>query len=84
MRFLGYNLKTERDKLYSRIGVCPQENILYDLLTVRDHFDLFAEIRNEKGDNSNNEITQLLTDLDLTEYKDTLVKNLSGGNKRKL
>lgn len=64
--------------------MCPQENILYDLLTVRDHFNLFADIRNEKGDNSATEITQLLNDLDLTEYADTLAKNLSGGNKRKL
>ena len=60
MKFLGYDLQTEREKLYSRIGVCPQENILYELLTVREHFNLFAQIRNEKGDYSDAEITSLL------------------------
>ena len=26
------------------LGVCPQHNILYDLLTVREHLELFAAI----------------------------------------
>ena len=29
-------------------------------------------------------IEQLIEDLDLTDYRNTLAKNLSGGNKRKL
>ena len=52
---------------------------------MRDHFWLFDQIRNEKADQSTREeIDQLIADLDLTDYVDTLAVNLSGGNKRKL
>ena len=52
---------------------------------MRDHFWLFDQIRNEKADQSTREeIVQLIADLDLTDYVDTLAVNLSGGNKRKL
>ena len=55
MLFQDFDLLSQREKLYSRIGVCPQENILYNLLTVRDHFWLFDQIRNEKADQSTRE-----------------------------
>ena len=45
-----------------------------------EHFKLFASLRQAKSEM----IDKLVEDLDLTDYKDTQAKNLSGGNKRKL
>jgi ABC-type uncharacterized transport system ATPase component len=33
----------------ARLGLCPQRNVLYDTLTVREHLALFAAIRGMPG-----------------------------------
>ena len=38
----GKDIKTEIDEIRTIMGVCPQHNILYDYLTVREHLELFA------------------------------------------
>ena len=43
--FQKKNLALNRKDLHHKIGVCPQENILYDTLTVLEHFKLFAALR---------------------------------------
>ena len=48
MIFKDKNLALNRRHLHSSIGVCPQENILYDALTVMEHFRLFAALRAPK------------------------------------
>lgn len=45
MQFLGCDLVTERDAVQHKIGVCPQENVFYDLLTVEEHFELFESLK---------------------------------------
>ena len=72
----------ERHSLNGTIGICPQDNVLYDLLTVDEHMKMFCDI---KGIAQNtDQISQLITELELTDYRNTLSTNLSGGNKRKL
>ncbi len=39
---LGYDLCYEMDKIHSVLGFCPQYDILYDQLTVEEHFQLIA------------------------------------------
>jgi len=82
MQFLGLDLVSERELLQAKIGVCPQDNVLFDLLSVYEHFQLFQSLKNAEG--GKQAIEQLITDLELAEYRDTLAKDLSGGNKRKL
>lgn len=60
-------------------GVCSQNNILYDELTVEDHIKIFAGIKGVKPN-----IKEILEEIDLTNQKDSKVIALSGGQKRKL
>jgi ATP-binding cassette subfamily A (ABC1) protein 3 len=60
------------------MGICPQENVLYGNLTVGEHVEMFCSLRGIPPD------FQLIKEIDLLEYRSTLAKNLSGGNKRKL
>ena len=39
---MGYDLCYEIDKIHSVLGFCPQYDILYDDLTVEEHFKLIA------------------------------------------
>lgn len=66
----------------SQIGVCPQKNVLWDMLTVEEHVRIWNKLKSP-GD-SNEALEQLLRDCDLLVKKKAKSKTLSGGQKRKL
>jgi len=67
------------------IGVCLQNDALFDFMTVEEHLALFLQLRNKIDGNSlTREVNNLLTLMDLQSYKKRISKSLSGGNKRKL
>jgi ABC-type multidrug transport system ATPase subunit len=69
-----------------RLGYCLQSNqALSAYLTVREHLEMYTNLRNELSDTTVRRIVeQTLHQLDLRPYAKRLAKNLSGGNKRKL
>jgi len=40
----GYDIATSMDDVRDILGLCPQYNILFDHLTVREHLRLFATV----------------------------------------
>lgn len=40
----GLDISTSMDKVRDILGLCPQYNILFDHLTVREHLRLFATV----------------------------------------
>jgi len=64
---------------------CPQENAFFDELTVKENLDLFASIGSFlKRKDYFSSIKKYLVRLGLIEYLETPVKNLSGGQKKRL
>ncbi|KRX00793.1 P-loop containing nucleoside triphosphate hydrolase [Pseudocohnilembus persalinus] len=47
-KIMGYDLSEKMGKIRKIIGVCPQQNILFKNLTVYEHLQLFATIKNER------------------------------------
>lgn len=76
------SLVNDKQYLFKNIGLCSQEDIFFEYLTVTEHLQLMCNLRNEQPDN--NQITDLIRKIDLVEKKDSLCKTLSGGQKRKL
>ena len=76
-----FNLDNQKDFeiIRKNIGYCPQENPLFDYLNVYQIINYFREL---KGVSESNE--SIIERFGLKNYKKTLCKNLSGGNKRKL
>uniref|UniRef100_A0A8C2X7A7 ABC transporter domain-containing protein n=1 Tax=Cyclopterus lumpus TaxID=8103 RepID=A0A8C2X7A7_CYCLU len=66
------------------VGICPQFNIIFDVLTVEEHLRIFAAIKGIRPSDIDAEVTKVLKDLDLEKIKTAQAKNLSGGQKRKL
>ncbi|OAR00621.1 hypothetical protein LLEC1_02972 [Akanthomyces lecanii] len=64
------------------IGICPQQNTLWDDLTVQDHVRLWSQIKG--GHETRAEIDELITACDLAKKRNSPSKSLSGGQKRKL
>ena len=73
---------TNKNYLYHNIGLCQQEDIFFDYLTVAEHLKYMMEIKGGKGNKE--EINTLINKINLQEKKDAICKNLSGGEKRKL
>ncbi|KAM3592158.1 uncharacterized protein V6R79_013887 [Siganus canaliculatus] len=66
------------------VGICPQFNIIFDVLTVEEHLRIFAAIKGISAADIDAEVTKVLKDLDLEKIMTAQAKNLSGGQKRKL
>lgn len=83
IEIFNYNNSDDFEILRKNIGYCPQNYALFDNLTVNETFAFYDKIKSGvlKKDNNNDE---LLRDFGLIQYKNTLSKNLSGGNQRKL
>ncbi|RDD36392.1 ATP-binding cassette sub-family A member 5 [Trichoplax sp. H2] len=82
----NYDINKPEDMMKIReiTGVCPQQDILFDTLTVREHLKVFATIKGIPNDQIDAEVDKTLDDILLTEKASTRATNLSGGQKRKL
>uniref|UniRef100_A0A8I3X474 Cholesterol transporter ABCA5 n=1 Tax=Callithrix jacchus TaxID=9483 RepID=A0A8I3X474_CALJA len=66
------------------IGICPQLDIHFDVLTVEENLSILASIKGIPANNIIQEVQKVLLDLDMQTIKDNQAKKLSGGQKRKL
>lgn len=80
----GTDLFNDMDDVRTFLGVCPQHDILFDLLTPEEHLDIFCEFKGVAPKGKKEEIRKMLIDSDIYQFKDTMAENLSGGSKRKL
>ncbi|KAK9239022.1 hypothetical protein V1525DRAFT_431323 [Lipomyces kononenkoae] len=67
----------------TELGVCPQRNVMWDVLTVEEHVRIWDRIKAPRQ-STKMEITELIRACDLSQKMKSLSKNLSGGQKRKL
>jgi ABC-2 type transport system ATP-binding protein len=68
----------------ARLGYCPQTPMLWDKLTVDEHFDLFARAYGLGEDEAGRSIDALLSELDFAKYRSYRIEELSGGTRQKL
>ncbi|CAG2161807.1 unnamed protein product [Oppiella nova] len=80
----GYNIQTETNKARRSIGLCPQENVIFNELTVGQHLKLYAVLKGCDWDSVDLEVKQTLEMLKLTDKLHAMAESLSGGMKRKL
>ena len=41
----GYSILTDMDQIRHSLGICPQHNVLFDRLTVREHLGFFLRLK---------------------------------------
>nr|XP_035109261.2 ATP-binding cassette sub-family A member 13 isoform X1 [Callithrix jacchus] len=82
----GKNLQTDLSKVRMELGVCPQQDILLDNLTVREHLLIFASIKAPQWTKKelHQQISRTLQEVGLTQHQHKQTRALSGGLKRKL
>lgn len=67
-----------------RLGYCPQTPLLWDKLTVHEHFELFARAYGMDRELAARNRDALLDELQFARYQKHRVENLSGGTRQKL
>jgi ABC-2 type transport system ATP-binding protein len=68
----------------ARLGYCPQLPLLWDKLTVNEHFELFAEAYGLDAQRAAGSRDALLDELAFDKYAGYRVEELSGGTRQKL
>ena len=77
---IGNNMDTFRTKL----GICPQHDVLFEDLTIKEHLEMFSIFKGVPSDFIEQEVTKSINDFQLNEIKDITIKDLSAGQKRQL
>uniref|UniRef100_A0A8C3KFM9 ABC transporter domain-containing protein n=1 Tax=Calidris pygmaea TaxID=425635 RepID=A0A8C3KFM9_9CHAR len=83
-----YNYKVsevqDMEGIQAMVGICPQFNLHFEALTVKENLRTFAHIRGIQQKEVEQEVQKVLVMLDLTDLQDVHANTLSGGQKRKL
>jgi ABC-2 type transport system ATP-binding protein len=80
----GFDIVKERDEVRQNIGIVFQEPALDTQLTGRENLDFHARMYGMGRDKRKNRVDDVLHLVDLEDKEDVLVKNYSGGMKRRL
>jgi len=80
----GFDIVKERDEVRQNIGIVFQEPALDTQLTGRENLDFHARMYGMSRDKRKNRVDDVLHLVDLEDKEDVLVKNYSGGMKRRL
>ncbi|KAK9987447.1 hypothetical protein SO802_032398 [Lithocarpus litseifolius] len=80
----GKNIITDMDEIRKTLGVCPQNDILFAELTVKEHLEIFAILKGVNEEFLERVVMDMIDEVGLADKTNTTVKALSGGMKRKL
>ncbi|CAK4175365.1 unnamed protein product, partial [Aphanomyces euteiches] len=80
----GFDIITQQLEVRRLIGYCPQFDALIDLMTVREHLELFAAIKGVPSGQIGATVKDKMEQMNLNDFEHKLAGTLSGGNKRKL
>ncbi|CAE8601223.1 unnamed protein product [Polarella glacialis] len=80
----GYDIRTDMELARRQMSICPQDNPMYDVFTVRQHLVFFASLRGVNPELVTQRLLEVLTALGMPEKVDDLCTSLSGGQKRRL
>ncbi|KAG0057853.1 hypothetical protein BGZ83_000040 [Gryganskiella cystojenkinii] len=80
----GANIRTDMALVHSKIGVCPQHDILWGDLTVADHLLFYSRLRGIPPVLEQQAVNYAIASVSMTKFRDRQVKGLSGGEKRRV
>jgi ABC-2 type transport system ATP-binding protein len=80
----GQPIADGRADVRTRVGVCPQEIVLWKTMTCLEQMQFLGELYGLNGKTARQRSERLLADLDLAGKKDQQARSLSGGMQRRL
>ena len=83
-KLLGIDMLRELDRLRGMLGICPQESIFYESLTVEEHLKLISKIKGIDYESNRQALSEMMNKIDFLQSMFTNAQFLSGGQQRKL
>ncbi|KAF2070624.1 hypothetical protein CYY_008063 [Polysphondylium violaceum] len=83
-RVFGMDIRTDFDKISMVLGVCPQDNILWEDLTGEEHLLFYGRLKNLKGKELETAVKEGLKAVNLHNESSKRAGEYSGGMKRRL
>lgn len=80
----GYDIHSCMSEAFEGLGFCPQHDALWDVVTLKEHIECYANIRGVPKDKIPVLSNYFIQNMKLDEHKNKQAKTLSGGTKRKL
>src|SRR5258707_760634 len=84
VEIFGVDAVTEPQRAKRMMGITPHEAGLFDSLTVREHFELFALLKGLSKADAKAETAEVIRSLDLSAETMKRVRTLSGGQRRRV
>ncbi|CRK94334.1 CLUMA_CG007849, isoform A [Clunio marinus] len=80
-----FDVRKETDEARRSLGLCPQQNVLFNDLTLKEHIIFFSKLKGMKNKAEiDAEVSKYVNLLGLEDKLNCRSKTLSGGTKRKL
>jgi daunorubicin resistance ABC transporter ATP-binding subunit len=83
-RVAGYDVVSEADRVRSVISLTGQFAALDKNLTAVENLQLMARLRGHRRASARAIVEELVERFDIAEFRDRLIKNLSGGQRRRV
>ncbi|XP_051513569.1 phospholipid-transporting ATPase ABCA1-like [Myxocyprinus asiaticus] len=81
---MGRDIRSELSSIRQSLGMCPQHNVLFSMLTVEEHIWFYARLKGLSEEKVKAEMEQILADTGLPHKRQSRTSQLSGGMQRKL
>uniref|UniRef100_A0A8C7ZQ28 P-type phospholipid transporter n=1 Tax=Oryzias sinensis TaxID=183150 RepID=A0A8C7ZQ28_9TELE len=81
---LGKDIRSELSTIRQNLGMCPQHNVLFSMLTVEEHIWFYARLKGLSEEKVKAEMEQIVNDVGLPHKRKSRTNTLSGGMQRKL
>ena len=76
--------ESQMKEFRNKLGICPQHDILFPQLTVREHLEMFCYFKGFDVDKIKEEVDSTLKDFRIHDIENILAGTLSAGQRRKL
>ena len=76
--------ESQMKEFRNKLGICPQHDILFPKLTVREHLEMFCYFKGFDVNKIKEEVDETLKDFRIHDIEDVLASTLSAGQRRKL
>jgi len=84
VQLLGQEINRNMPEVFENVGICPQFDALWDILTVTEHLMLYGQLKGLTDNNLHDVVNYYIDVLQLRDHAHKRAHELSGGNKRKL
>jgi ATP-binding cassette subfamily A (ABC1) protein 3 len=80
----GFSILKNMKEIRKSLGICPQTNVLFKSLSVKEHLELYALLKGVKYADLDAEVSKKIAEVGLEDKRDIYSSALSGGMQRKL